>query len=296
MDWDNARVFLAVARHGQMLGAARGLGMNQATISRRMTTLEKALGTKLLLRRTNGCELTDDGRALSAALERIETQFIQAEAGLRRTQGVASGIVRVGAPDGFGVSFLAPRLGALADRHPALSIQLVPVPRSFSLSQREADIAVMVGRPEQGRLVARRLADYTLSLYASRSYLDRVGRPQSEAALKDHRLVGYVDDLIYTPALNYAAEFSRNWRSGIDIASATGQLEAVRAGAGIGILHDFLAREHAELELVLPKLSATRAYWTVFHESLRDVARVQVVAAFLAEIVQRERATFVRPR
>jgi DNA-binding transcriptional LysR family regulator len=294
MDWDDARIFLAAARHGQMLAAARGLGINQATVSRRITALESDLQTKLLVRRTNGCELTDDGRALVASLERIETQFIQAQAGLQRTESAVSGNVRIGAPDGFGVSFAAPRLGELAERHPELAVQLVPVPRSFSLSQREADIAVMVGRPTAGRLVARRLTDYTLGLYAAKDYLKRHGAPKSEAELQRHRLVGYVEDLIYSPALNFASEFSRNWRSSIEISSATGQLEAVRAGAGIGILHDYLARTHAELKPVLPQLSATRAYWMVFHESLRDVARVQAVAAFLADIVRRERKTFVR--
>ena len=147
-----------------------------------------------------------------------------------------SGSVRIGAPDGFGVTFLAPRLALLTARYPDLKIQLVPVPRSFSLSRREADIAITVDRPDQGRLVARKLVDYSLRLYASRSYLAEHPAPQSIDELSRHRLVGYVDDLVISPSLNYAPEITRDWRPAFEISSALGQVEAVRAGAGIGIL------------------------------------------------------------
>ena len=294
MDWDDGKLFLAVARAGQMLGAARTLGINQATLSRRVSALEAALGTKLLIRRTNGCELTDEGTAFMATLERVETEFIQARSSLQKADSTVSGTVRIGAPDGFGVAFLAPRLGLLAERHPDLAIQLVPVPRSFSLSRREADIAVMVGRPEQGRLVAKKLTDYSLGLYGAVGYLARMPVISEPSDLSQHRLVGYVEDLIFAPTLNYFGEFLRNWHSQLEISSAIGQLEAVKSGAGIGVLHDYLAQGETGLVAVLPELSVTRSYWTVYHESLRDVARVQEVVRFLSEVVREASAGFVR--
>ncbi len=293
MDWNDGKLFLAVARAGQMLGAARTLAINQATLSRRVSALEAALGTKLLIRRTNGCELTDEGAAFMETLERVETEFIHARSTLQRADSTVSGTVRIGAPDGFGVAFLASRLGLLAERHPDLAIQLVPVPRSFSLSRREADIAVMVGRPEQGRLVAKKLTDYSLGLYGAKDYLAKMPVISEASELVSHRLVGYVEDLIYAPTLNYAGEFLRNWHSQLEISSAIGQLEAVKSGAGIGVLHDYLARDSG-LVAVLPELSVTRSYWTVYHESLRDVARVQVVVRFLSEVVKEGSAGFVR--
>lgn len=295
MNWDDGRLFLAVARHGQMLAAAKSLGINQATLSRRMTAFEKSAGTKFLLRRTTGCDLTDDGRAMIAALERVENEFLSSQANLGGGDKSLSGTVRIGAPDGFGVSFLAPRLGDLAQIHPDLGIQLVPIPRTFSLSQREADLAVLVGRPDQGRLIGRKLTDYSLSLYAARSYLDTWGVPQAPSDLAEHRLIGYVEDLIYTSSLNYCAEFWRNWKSHLEIASATGQLEAVRSGAGIGILHDYLAGDHAELRPILPHLQIRRTYWIVYHESLRDNARVRACADFLADTVKSAPVGFLRP-
>ena len=197
--------------------------------------------------------------------------------------------MRIGAPDGFGVSFLAPRMGRLIERHPELKIQLVPVPRAFSLSSREADIAITLERPEQGRLISSKLTDYTLGLYASRSYAETHSLPEDADALKSHRRIGYVEDLIFSQSLNFTGEVMRNWNAGFEISSATGQTEAVRASAGIGILHNYIARQYPDLVRVMPQTSIQRTYWTIFHESARDLVRIRIVADFLHEIVREER-------
>lgn len=291
MNWDDVRIFLAVARSGQILGAARALGLNHATVARRLSAVEQALGSKLFVRKTNGSELSGEGERFLIHAERMESAMLAAS---EATGGdsLLEGTVRVGAPDGFGVAFLAPRLGQLTERHRGLRIELVPVPRAFSLSRREADIAVTLERPREGRLVARKLTDYRLGLYAARSYLDQHGAPSGLAALADHRLVGYVEDLLYTASLDYTAELLKGWRSSLAISSAMGQTEAVRAGAGIGILHAFMAQGDDRLVQVLPEHNLSRSYWTVVHEDLRSIRRVALVAEFLSEIVARDRAMF----
>lgn len=289
MNWDDVRIFLAVARSGQILAASKRLALNHATLSRRLTALEEALGTRLFIRRTNGCELTAEGEGFLASAERMETEMLAAQARLGRTDTAIAGTVRIGAPDGFGVSFLAPRMGRLIERHPELKIQLVPVPRAFSLSSREADIAITLERPEQGRLVSSKLTDYTLGLYASGGYVEAHGTPADADQLKSHRRIGYVEDLIFTPSLNFTDEVMRNWNAGFEISSATGQTEAVRSGAGIGILHNYIARQYPDLVRVLPDTAIQRTYWTIFHESARDLARIRIVADFLHEIVREER-------
>ena len=240
MNWDDLRYFLAVAREGQMLGAASRLGVSQARLSRHVAALEEA----------------------------------------------------VGAPDGFGSAFLAPKLGRFRDAYPDLRIQLVPVPRSFSLSEREADLAIMVGRPDKGRPRVKKLVDYSLGLYASEGYLARAGTPRSMDDLRSHSLIGYVDDLIYTPELNYAQEFVRDWRSDIEVSTAIGQFEAVRSGTGIGICHDFMAAEKPGLVRLFPGLSVTRSYWLVWHENQAVARRVQAVVELLDEIVRDNRDLF----
>lgn len=293
MNWDDLRYFLAVARDGQMLSAAKRLGVSQALLSRHIAALEETVGARLLDRTTRGSTLTDNGAALFAAAERMEAELMSGMAGITGRDDVA-GTIRIGAPDGFGSGFLAPRLGAFRQTYPALRVQLVPVPRNFSLSEREADIAIMVGRPDKGRLRMRKLTDYTLGLYAARTYVDDHGAPGDVSDLRAHPLIGYVEDLIHTPELNYVREFARDWQSDIEVSTAIGQFEAVRAGAGIGICHDFMAAQDPDLVRLLPTLRAQRSYWMVWHENQRVTRRVQAVADLLVDLVEPQRALFVR--
>lgn len=293
MNWDDVRMFLAVARTGQILAASKRLGVNHATLSRRVSALEESLKTRLLIRRTNGCELTSEGEIFLNAAERMETEMLAAQSQIGRIDTAIAGTVRVGAPDGFGVSFLSSRLGRLTARFPELKIQLVPVPRSFSLSQREADIAITLERPEQGRLISSKLTDYTLVLYASRAYVDLHGAPQTIEDLKRHPRIGYVEDLIFTASLNFTGEIMRSWDASFEISSATGQTEAIRSSAGIGILHDYIARQYPELVRILPESTIRRAYWTTYHESARDLVRVRTVVNFLQELVEEDRGIFL---
>ena len=293
MNWDDVRIFLAVARAGQILGAARRLSLNHATVSRRVAALEDALKTKLFRRLTTGSELTPAGERFLGVAERMEADMIAARAEIADEGDDVSGTVRIGAPDGFGVAWLAPRLGRLTEQHRDLSIQLVPVPRSFSLSRREADIAITVERPAEGRLVAAKLVDYSLGLFASKAYSKKHGLPKTPGDLAAHGLVGYVPDLVMSPSLDYAAEFSPDFRARFAVSSALGQVAAVRSGAGIGILHSFIARTHADLVPVPAAKPIRRAYWLVYHESVRPLRRIQAVVAFITEEVERDRATFV---
>ncbi|MCO5071416.1 MAG: LysR family transcriptional regulator [Rhizobiaceae bacterium] len=292
MNWDDVRIFLAVARAGQILGAARRLDLNHATVSRRAAGLEEAFGTKLFRRTTSGSELTPAGERFLAIAERIEAEMLGARSEVAGEGETVSGTVRIGAPDGFGVAFLAPRLGRLAELHPDLTVQLVPVPRSFSLSRREADLAITTERPTEGRLVAAKLVDYTLGLYASRAYADAHGLPQSRQELSRHRLVGYVPDLVINPSLDYAAEFAPDWNARFAISSALGQTAAVRAGAGIGILHAFIARSMPDLVPVTSIPPIRRAYWLVYHESMRGLSRIAAVTDFISKAVENEKTLF----
>ncbi|PHP66043.1 LysR family transcriptional regulator [Zhengella mangrovi] len=293
MNWDDVRIFLAVARAGQILGAARRLGLNHATVSRRISALEQALGVKLVDRQTTGTELTPEGERFLRTADEMEAGMIAARADLAPDAEGVSGTVRIGAPDGFGVAWLAPRLGRLARDHPGLTIQLVPVPRSFSLSRREADIAITMERPAEGRLVAGKLVDYTLSLYASRDYATQSGLPFGPGDIAGHRLVGYVPDLVISPALDYAGEMAPDWRSSFEISSALGQMEAVRAGAGLGILHSYIARHHDDLVAVEGFPQIRRAYWIVYHETLKPLRRIQAVVKFIQEQVEGDRSSFL---
>ncbi len=293
MDWDRIRIFLAVARSGQILGAARNLGLNHATVGRQLTALEEDLGSQLVERQTSGCMLTPAGEMLLASAEKVESELLQVGNRLTGTTESLNGTVRVGAPDGLGNYFLSRTLGALATQHPDLTIQLVPLPRTFSLSRREADIVVTLDRPKQGKLIVRKLTDYSLSVYASGSYLARHGAIQGPDDLDGHLFVTHVEDFVYSRALDYAAELGKRMRRHYECGSVVAQMEAVRAGHGIGILHDYAALQYPELCRLLPELRFTRTYWLMSHPDTHDTRRVGEVYAHITDAVRQAKSNFV---
>ena len=293
LDWDNARIFLSVARAGQFLAAARVLKLDHATVARRITALEEAIGQPLLERRTTGVRLNAAGERFLVAAERIESEMLQAASDLTEAEIDMAGVVRVSAPDGFGNWFLAPRLGQMMVRHPNLSIQLASLPRSFSLSKREADLAITIERPIEARLSVKKLTDYRLRFLATQEYLDRNGTPLTLDELRPHTLVTYVQDLQYTDALTFFREgYGPEYRR-YECAGVHGQLEAVKAGLGIGILHDFAARDLVGLVPILPEHIFTRSYWLLAHLDTRHLARIDAVYRFIVEAVEAEQARFI---
>lgn len=293
MNWDDARIYLAVARAGQMLGAARKLGLNHATVSRRVAALEAAIGAALLERGPGGVTPTPAGEAVMAAAEQAEAGFLRVAADVSGAAETIGGVVRVGAPDGLGNYFLAASLGALAARHPALTVQLAPLPRTFSVSQREVDVVITLERPRQGRLIVTKLTDYTLSVYASAAYLAREGAIGDEADLTGRLFVTHLEDFVYSKALDYADALGRLMSRRYECGSVVAQMEAVRAGVGVGVLHDFAAAAHPELRRLLPALRFTRSYWLVTHPDTRAAGRVRVVVAHVIEAARARRGLFV---
>lgn len=292
IDWDQARVFLAVAREGQLLGAARKLGLDHATVTRRINALEGALGVRLIERSTTGSRLTPKGVAFLDTAAEVEAAFLSARARLSEGAGLIEGTVRVGAPDGYGTLFLAPRLGPLLERHPALTLQLVALPRSFSLSRREADLAITVERPIEGRLKVRKLTDYTLSLYASQAYLASAPPLASKRDLVSHRIVDYVSDLLFASALDFSGELGLATPPQFQCASVLGQIAAIESGAGVGLLHDYAVPK--DLVRVAPEVRIKRAYWLVTHADVARSPPIRAVGDFIVEATAAAAATFTR--
>lgn len=292
MDWDHFRVFLAVARGGQLSAAARRLGVNHTTVARRLDALEAELGAALFERRPTGCVLTEAGDRLIPLAERIENETRAALAAVSSGETEITGTVRVGAPDGLGNSFLARELGMFAAKHPGITVELVPLPVKFSVSRREADLVVELSRPTTGRLVATRLVDYSLGVYASESYLADHGLPASLDDLAGHRLVTGIDDYTFSTALDYAATLQVYSKRLYRCAGATSQFEAIRAGSGIGVLHDFMTLEVAGLVRVLPDVSFSRTYWLVGHPGATSIAAIATCRRYLVETFRRQRRHF----
>jgi DNA-binding transcriptional LysR family regulator len=288
MNWERVRVFLAVARNGQMLGAARHLGLNHATVGRQIAALEEELQCKLIERHVNGCTLTPAGESMLATAERVESEFLQFESGL---SGAIRGTVRIGAPDGLGSYFLAPRLAQLSARNAHLLVQLLPMNRTFSLSRREVDIVIGLDRPLQGNLIIQKLTDYTLSFYASEDFLANNGPIERIEDLHPHPFITYVDDLL-APGMNYGRILAADMPRRFECGGILGQIEAVRAGCGVAILNDYAAAGQPKLQRILTDFQFVRSYWLISHPDTHGSHRVTAVRRHIADSFIHSREKF----
>lgn len=289
-DWDDLRVFLAVARTESLSAAGKVLKLDPATVGRRVARLEEAMAARLFARSPQGYALTEEGQRLLVHAIRAEQAVVAANEEVRGAPGQLSGQIRIGAPDGV-ANFLLPQVTArICDDNPGLEVQIIALPRVFNLSKREADMAIAVSRPAAGRLTAQRLTDYRLHLAASRSYLERHPPIRSLADLKGHRMIGYIPDLIFDKELDYLAE------TGVEVVtlasnSVSVQFNWLRAGAGVAIVHDFALPAAPDLVRVLPDvLSLSRSFYLIRHADDRRVERLNRFAELLAAGVRRELA------
>lgn len=248
---DDLRYLLAVARVGRLVSAAALLGVDHTTVRRRLDRLEAALGARLLDRGADGWQLTAIGRDVverAAPLEGLVEQVVAAASGADAVRGT----VRVAAPEGFGSLFAAPALARVRAEHPGIALELVTSTRPLSLRGSGFDLAVTVGSPAGSRVRSELLTEYALRLYAAPSYLATRPAIRTPSDLEGHDLVFYVDALLTVRELDLAPVLE-GMSLGFGSTNVFAQLEATRAGAGIGLLHAFMGEGAEGLEPVLPQ-------------------------------------------
>lgn len=294
MDWDHFRYFLELARTGRLTSAARRLGVDQATVSRRVQSLEKHLGTTLFSRTSSGMEMTEAAHSLMAHVESMEVAAARI-VGISppRSDGLA-GVVRVGSTEGFGASILAPHLGTFALMHPQLTIDLIAVSAVVNISRREADIVISLERPKRGPFVVTKLCDYVLHVYGSHAYLAAHPAPDCVNDLKQHSLIGYMDDLLFSNQLQFLNELEAPQRFSLRSTSVMAQLSAAANGAGLAILPAFLADRDPRLRRVLKsEVKVSRTFWMSMPEEVRQLPRIRTTWDFIRELVNSERSTLL---
>lgn len=287
MDWGDLRVFLAVARDETLSAAGRRLGMDPATVGRRVARLEAGAGAALFGKSPVGYALTDAGARLLPAAEAAETAMEGVREALSGPEGL-TGQIRIGAPDGCANYLLPQVLTVLCAENPGLEVQIVALPRVFNLSKREADLAIGVSRPEAGRLTVQKLTDYRLHLAAHPDYLAGAPPLTRPEDLIHHRMVGYIPDMIFDKELDYLTSLGGG-STPLASNSVSVQLNLLRAGAGVGVVHDFALPAAPELVRVLPgAVSLTRAFWLIRHEGDARSARLARFSHALGQGLRRE--------
>ncbi|MCR9213049.1 MAG: LysR family transcriptional regulator [Proteobacteria bacterium] len=287
-DWNDVRFFLELSRKGRLTEVARALKVDHTTVSRRVLSLEEKLDSKLFESTARGYVLTQAGERLLPQAEAMES----ASAAIQDTVGgenkTLTGTVRLGVPEGFGSQFLAKELTEFQELHPEIELEFVANDRFVSLSKREADLSITLARPQSGRLISKKLTDYRLRLYATKDYLKRHDPITSVDDLRNHNFISYIDELVPDPQLLYLSDIIGNPQVGLKSSSIVFQFQATLAGAGVSILHCFVAEEYPELVCLLPdEIQIERTFWLNTPEDIHDLARIKAVSQFLSEVVRR---------
>lgn len=288
MNWDDARVFLAIHRERTMRRAAQVLGVDQATVGRRLATLEHMLGATLFLRSSKGYLPTPVGELALRAAEAMEQH---AHDLVRLTQGVdrrLAGEVKLTTTDALALEFVMPSLERLHTKYPDVSVSLNTSTQLLNLAKREADIAIRTVKPDNPDLVARRLARWDMGLFTSHDYLHRHGEPARGDAFAGHDLVVYQP---YVEASRKPTIVGEPFHAGRIVARVNSNLmmrAALKSGLGIGEIPVHMG-EHDGLARVWPAHVRKAPYevWLVTHRDLRHTARIratidEIVFAFAA--------------
>jgi DNA-binding transcriptional LysR family regulator len=286
--WDDLRIFLFVAREESLSGAGKRLKLDPATVGRRVARLELTMETTLFIKSPQGYTLTAAGERLLTYGEQAEQAMRAGVEALAGPGDSLSGQIRIGAPDGC-ANYLLPQVcSAISDSNPDLDIQIVALPRVVNLSRREADMAIAVSPPTAGQLLVQKITDYKLHLAGARQYLRRMPPIETIADLKNHRMIGYIPDMIFDAELDYLNEVGVD-RVALASNSVPVQLRMANKGSGLCMAHDFALPSHPLLRKVLPdEVSLTRSFYLVRHQGDQRSDRLNRFAAQLADGLREE--------
>lgn len=278
MNWDDAKIFLALYRERSLRAAARVVGVDQATIGRRIAAMEHGLAATLFLRTSQGYVLTPVGETVLASAEQMELAAMDF---VRAAQGVDNrlvGEVNVATTDTLGIDFLLPALRELHRHHPDIRVILNTSTQVANLTLREADIAIRSVKPTNPDLIIRKLASWPIGLYASAEYLARQGMPEQGNGFTGHSLVVYEPHWQNSRTLTMLDEPADGAKIAAGVNTSLMLRHALMTGLGLGEIAVPLA-EQVGLVRVWPERQLQKPYevWLVMHRDVQHAARVRAV-------------------
>lgn len=292
LEWSDLRYFVAVARHGSTLAAAKALDVSQSTVHRRLAALEKAVGHQLAHRHPTGYKLTEIALGLLPSAERVADAVSAFERQARMAGDQFRGVIRLTCPEPL-VSRIAatPLLDLFRQRYPELRVEFVMSDRYLDLAKGEADVALRSGEPNDDSLFGRKIADSIWAVYASKSYVQHNGRPWKVGDLADHALIGFDGIMSGHRAARWLGEVAPNDSVVAHNNSVLGVLLAVKSGIGVAPLPTTIAEQEETLLQVLPPVpELQRGWYLLTHAELRKAPRI---AAFFDFVI--EHLAIVRP-
>ena len=278
MDWDNARIFLAIYRKGTLRAAAGMLDIDQATVGRRLNALEKSLGARLFLRTPSGYVATPAGELAVTAAGKMEQAALQFQREMQGLDNRLSGIVRLTTSDTMAQHFVIAAMQRLHEQHPDIRIVLSTSTDITSLTRREADLAVRTLKPTSPDLISRHLTKRSMGLYATPAYLKRRGMPVPGNGLAGHDIVIYQPSVAFRHQEKICLEPVHNARVAMEVNSGLALHEAACQGMGVTELPCHMADKDRRLVRIWPERVDHYDVWLVMHTDLNRSARVRAVA------------------
>jgi len=275
---DDLLVLLAVSRHKRFTEAADSLGLNHTTVSRRISRLESDIGGKVLDRSADGWQLTNLGQSVLLSAEEIERAVSRISENTAKDSSL-SAVVRISATDGFSAYVITQAVAQCRLTYPRIRVEVLTATRPALQRRSGLDIEIVVGKPEAAPGEAVLLSPYDIGMFATESYLREHGTPKKRADLLKHELVYFVNSMLNVEALGAPRRLTPEMSDALSSTNVFVQVEATRAGVGIGLLPCFMAEQHADLVRVLPEIVHERLeYWMVVHAEAQKQAAVSVVA------------------
>ncbi|QHG64637.1 LysR family transcriptional regulator [Pseudomonas putida] len=284
MNWDDARVLLALGRELTLRRAARELRVDQATVGRRIAAMEADLGSTLFLRTPAGYQLTSVGEMAFEMAEKMELAALELARRTRGADNELAGDIRISTTDSLACDFVIPALKALHLEYPDIRVFLSSTSEVVNLSKRETDIAIRNQRPDNPDLILRKLADWPMGLFASSEYLQRHGVPEEGNGFKGHDLVMYEPYWRDRPSPTLVDEPIDQARVVVAVNSSMMVRRSLAEGLGIGEIPVVLGLRDG-LQRVWPSRERSRPYevWLITHKDLRHTARLRLVIRYLSE-------------
>jgi DNA-binding transcriptional LysR family regulator len=282
-EWNDLRYFLTVARAASTTAAAKILGVNQSTVQRRLAALEERIGRKLIDRDPTGCRLTEIGEELLPYAVGVEQAVTAFERRLASIGHSLTGVVRVTCPDGLVTPLMTPLINDFYKHYPSIRIDLIVSERFLDLAKGEADIAVRGGVPGSDVLFGRKIAESPWAVYASRSYIERHGRPERPEDINRHAIIDFDSANAHIHHLsNWLRTVAPQAKVAARSETVIGLMMAVKSGAGLTILPMPMADAQADLVRVIEPLPELQSpIYLLMHPDLRNTLRIRAFFDFV---------------
>ena len=285
-EWSDFRIVLALGRGGSIAGAARLMGVDNSTVSRRLAAVESALGACLIVRGGGEFAFTAEGKAALIGAKAMEFSATSIASSIRAAKTELEGPVRISCVPSM-LRILMPFQALVSEKHPKLFVELDSAVRVVDLAKGEADISVRMTQPAEIDVIPISSFEWGAAAFGSKTYLERHGYPKSVDDLKAHKLVQYVETMLHLPLYNWMEKHANKNTPSMRVENTEMAFGMIMQGAGIGVISCFYGDESADIVRVFPEPVFSTTGWIVVHESSRGSARTRVVvdalAAYLAE-------------